>query len=159
MNPDSASLDRLHDVIVPAPVPWWPPAPGWLVVGGALAVVLACWLVRAIRHRQLNCYRREALALLDTVDGSGIALATLIKRVALSVYPRERVASLTGEQWLIFLDETGGTHAFTRGPGRWIARLAYEPQLIASLPEAERHGLVAVVRDWIIRHRFPKMPV
>jgi hypothetical protein len=82
-----------------------------------LAVVLACWLVRAIRHRQLNCYRREALALLDTVDGSGIALATLVKRVALSVYPRERVASLAGERWLIFLDETGVTHAFTRGPG------------------------------------------
>jgi Domain of unknown function (DUF4381) len=78
MNPDPASLDRLHDVIVPAPVPWWPPAPGWFVVGGALALVVACRLVRAIRHRQLNCYRREALALLDTVDGSGIALATLI---------------------------------------------------------------------------------
>jgi hypothetical protein len=153
MNPDPTNLDRLHDVMVPPPVPWWPPAPGWLVVIAALILVLGWWLIGAIRHWQSNCYRREALALLEAVDNSGIELATLIKRVALSVYPRESVASLTGEQWLTFLDETGRTDAFTKGPGRWLARLAYEPNLIASLPDAERRGLVAAVRQWIVRHR------
>jgi hypothetical protein len=98
------------------------------------------------------------LELLETVHDSGVELATLIKRVALSVYPRARVASLTGDQWLSFLDQTGRTDAFTKGSGRWIARLAYEPQLIASLPDAERRGLIAAVRDWITRHRVEEPP-
>jgi Domain of unknown function (DUF4381) len=158
MNLDLTSLDRLHDVIVPAPVPWWPPAPGWVVIGFLLALVFVYWLIRGVRHWQSNCYRREALELLETVHDSGVELATLIKRVALSVYPRARVASLTGDQWLSFLDQTGRTDAFTKGSGRWIARLAYEPQLIASLPDAERRGLIAAVRDWITRHRVEEPP-
>jgi hypothetical protein len=157
MNPDPTSLDRLHDVIVPPPVSWWPPAPGWVVIGFILALILVYWLIQGVRHWQSNCYRREALKLLETADFSGVELATLIKRVALSVYPRTRVASLTGEQWLIFLDQTGRTDAFTKGSGRWIARLAYEPQLIASLPDAEQRGLIAAIRVWITRHRAEGM--
>jgi hypothetical protein len=153
MNPDPTSLDRLHEVIVPQPVPWWPPAPGWIVIGCLLALILVYWLIRSVRQWQSNCYRREALELLENAHSSGAELATLVKRVALSVYPRTRVASLTGEQWLAFLDQTGRTDAFTKGSGRWIARLAYEPHLITSLPDAERGGLLAAVRDWIARHR------
>jgi hypothetical protein len=158
MNPDPSSLERLHDVILPLPVPWWPPAPGWLVVGASVVVILGWWLIRAIRYWQSNSYRREALALLDKVDGSEAELATLIKRVALSAYPRERVASLTGEQWLVFLNRTGSTDAFTTGGGRWLARLAYEPKLVASLSTVELNGLRAAARDWIIRHRPEEDP-
>jgi Domain of unknown function (DUF4381) len=158
MNPDATSLDRLHDVIVPPPVPWWPPAPGWVVIGFLLALVLVYWLIRGVQHWQSSCYRREALKLLETAADSGPELATLTKRVALSVYPRARVASLTGEHWLTFLDQTGRTDAFSKGSGRWIARLAYEPQLLASLPDAERRGLVTAVRDWITQHRAEEMP-
>lgn len=158
MNPDPTSLDRLHDLIVPPPVSWWPPAPGWVVIGVLLALVLVYWLIRGVRLWQSNCYRREALEQLKSAHSSGEELATLIKRVALSVYPRARVASLTGEQWLTFLDQTGRTDAFTKGSGRWIARLAYEPQLIASLPDAERRGLIAAIREWITRHRAEETP-
>jgi hypothetical protein len=154
MSSDPTSLDRLHDVIVPPPVPWWPPAPGWVVIGFLLTLVLVYWIIRAVRHWQSNSYRREALELLETAQSSGAELATLIKRVALSVYPRTRVASLTGVQWLTFLDQTGRTDAFTKGSGRWLAQLAYEPQLIASLPDTERRDLIAAVRDWIVRHRL-----
>jgi len=153
MNSDPTSLDRLHDVIAPPPVPWWPPAPGWVVIGLLLTLCLVYWMIRAVRHCQSNYYRREALELLATAHSSGVELATLIKRVALSVYPRARVASLTGDQWLTFLDQTGRTDAFTKGSGRWIAQLAYEPQLIASLPDTERRDLIAAVRDWIVQHR------
>jgi hypothetical protein len=157
MSSDPTSLDRLHDVIVSPPVPWWPPAPGWVVSCLLLILALVYWIIRAVRHWQSNCYRREALELLENAHFSGGELATLIKRVALSVYPRALVASLTGEQWLTFLDQTGRTDAFTKGSGRWIARLAYEPQLIASLADTERRDLIAAVRDWIIRHRVEEM--
>lgn len=153
MNADPGSLENLHDLVVPVPVPWWPPAPGWVVVSAALIAVLTWWVIRAVRRWQSNSYRREALALLEKIDGLSAELPTLIKRVALSAYPRERVASLTGERWLIFLDQTGQTDAFTTGPGRWLARLAYEPQLAASLSTTEFKGLRMAVRNWILRHQ------
>jgi hypothetical protein len=138
---------------MPVPVPWWPPAPGWIIVSAALIMVLGWWLIRVIRHWQSNSYRREALVLLGKMDDAQTELPTLIKRVALSAYPRERVASLTGEEWLAFLDQTGHTDAFTTGPGRWLGRLAYEPKLAASLSTTELNGLRTAVRAWILRHQ------
>jgi Domain of unknown function (DUF4381) len=158
MNTDPGSLENLHDLVMPVPVPWWPPAPGWVIVGAALIMVLGWWLIRAIRHWQSNSYRREALVLLGKMDDTGGELPTLIKRVALSAYPRERVASLTGEQWLAFLDQTGHTNAFTTGAGRWLARLAYEPKLAGSLSTTELNGLRTAVRAWILRHQPKKTP-
>ena len=153
MNADPGSLENLHDLVIPVPVPWWPPAPGWVIVSAVLVMVLGWWLIRTIQHWQSNSYRREALVLLEKIGGSEAELPTLIKRVALSAYPRERVASLTGEQWLAFLDQTGHTDVFTMGAGRWLARLAYEPQLTASLSTTELNGLRTAVRDWILRHQ------
>ena len=153
MNAEPGSLENLHDLVMPVPVPWWPPAPGWVIVSAVLVMVLGWWLIRAIQHWQSNSYRREALVLLEKIGGSEAELPTLIKRVALSAYPRERVASLTGEQWLAFLDQTGHTNVFTMGAGRWLARLAYEPQLTASLSTTELNGLRTAVRDWILRHQ------
>jgi uncharacterized protein DUF4381 len=153
MNADPGSLENLHDLVMPVPVPWWPPAPGWIIVSVALIMVLGWWLIRAIRHWQSNGYRREALVLLGKMDDAQAELPTLIKRVALSAYPRERVASLTGEEWLAFLDQTGHTDAFTIGAGRWLARLAYEPKLAASLSTTELKGLRIAVHAWILRHQ------
>jgi hypothetical protein len=158
MNADPGSLENLHDLVMPVPVPWWPPAPGWFIVSAVLVMVLGWWLIRAIQQWQSNSYRREALVLLGKIDGSGAELPILIKRVALSAYPRERVASLTGEEWLAFLDQTGHTDAFTTGAGRWLARVAYEPQLTASLSTSELNGLLTAVRDWILRHQ-PETPL
>ena len=40
MTPDPTSLERLHDIVLPPPVPWWPPAPGWYWVMGLLGALL-----------------------------------------------------------------------------------------------------------------------
>jgi hypothetical protein len=33
---DLTSLENLYDIVMPPPIPWWPLAPGWYVVGGVL---------------------------------------------------------------------------------------------------------------------------
>jgi len=150
VNPDPTSLDRLHDLVLPPPIPWWPPAPGWrwLIAFAAWAIV---WLAaRAFSRWRKNVYRREALALLRQPSASLASLPELVKRTALSAYPRESVASLTGDSWLAFLDRTGNTKAFTQGPGRRLVDLAYTPD--AEMPESERTELVAAVGQWIERH-------
>jgi len=61
-TPDPASLDNLHDIIVPDPVSVWPLAPGWYGLGWVLLIALAFWVWSRMRQRRLNRYRREALA-------------------------------------------------------------------------------------------------
>jgi hypothetical protein len=132
MNPDPASLDRLHDIISPPPAPWWPPAPGWYWLAGVLAIWTVYWLATAFIRWQRNRYRREALAQLRSQtrllsDAKMRApvlanLAELLKRAALSAYPRSEVASLTGSAWLSFLDRQAGMRDFNSAQGALLEK-------------------------------------
>lgn len=68
MSADPTGLDKLHDILVPPPVPWWPPAPGWYWILGLAAVIGAVLLWRAVARWQRNRYRREALAELAQIE-------------------------------------------------------------------------------------------
>lgn len=108
MNPD---LSQLHDIHLPKPVSWWPPAIGWwlLLVLLLALIVLGYWLYR--RHQRQQ-WRRDALAELQRLKQqcSGkelvVELSILLRRVAITRFPREEVAALTGDRWLAFLDHT-----------------------------------------------------
>lgn len=148
MNDDPASLDRLHDVVVPPAVPWWPPTAGWAVVLAALALGVLALLLRMVMRWQANCYRREALRVLDDPGTKPAEWSALLKRTALAVWPREEVAHLTGREWLTFLDRTAGMKAFSAGAGSAIESIAFDPK------GGEASGdLKSVVREWIQRHR------
>jgi Domain of unknown function (DUF4381) len=55
---DPTSLKNLFDIVVPPPVPGWPSAPGWFVVGAVL-LVLGFWVAwRAWRHWRAAAYRQ-----------------------------------------------------------------------------------------------------
>ena len=102
MNNSAPSLDRLHDIVMPAPIPWWPPAPGWYAV---LAVLLmaAVWIAWRLWQRWLaDSYRREALCLLSMAKDAA-TIAELLKRTALAIVPRQTVAAMTGHQWVDWL--------------------------------------------------------
>ena len=67
-NPDPSSLDNLFDIVVPPPVSWWPPEPGWYVVGG-LAIALTVWAAwRGWERWRAAAYRRAALAELRRLE-------------------------------------------------------------------------------------------
>jgi hypothetical protein len=162
MSADPTSLDNLFDIVTPPAVPWWPPAPGWFVVGGAAVVLvirLAWW---AWKRWRAAAYRRAALAEWQRLktraadpEERGAALRQLpelIKRTALAAFPRDEVASLSGTAWLQFLDRTGRTDAFTRGTGQLLSELAYDPRLSTQLDSAAVEELFGVVRRWIGRH-------
>lgn len=102
MKADPTSLDRLHDLVLPPPVPWWPLAPGWyvLLVLLGLAVVWLSW--RYWRRWRANAYRREALLQLRQLQ-DGPAIAELLRRTALAVAPRAEIAAKTGSAWADWL--------------------------------------------------------
>jgi hypothetical protein len=71
----------------------------------------------------------------------------LLKRVALTRYPRTRVASITGEAWVQFLDRTSGTNEFSMGAGQALIQGSYAPAT-----DVEVDQLHKLARYWIKQH-------
>ena len=95
---DLTSLDRLHDIVVPSPVPWWPPAPGGYVL---LAMVLALLIAGSLRwwvRWRADAYRRAALRALQSAE-TPAAISEVLRRTALVITPRSNIAALTGLHW------------------------------------------------------------
>ncbi|MEE9343674.1 MAG: DUF4381 domain-containing protein [Gammaproteobacteria bacterium] len=151
MTPGNQTAVQLRDIHLP-PVPaFWPPAPGWWIIT-ALAIVMAFWLWHKLRrHQALKKQCHEILSLLDAIDEqkSGLSayvsnLSIFMRRLALMRYPQQQVASLTGEDWLAFLDKTGGKGQFSNGPGAILANGPYQ----ADIAKIDTHALKKLVRRW-----------
>ena len=147
-------LDLMHDIVVPEPVPWTPQTDGWWVLFGWLLAIVVLSAIKYAEYRRRNRYRREALDVLDDIKdhaaadpaGSAAAVAALVKRTALAVWPRERVASLYGAEWAEFLVESSRNDARVADAAMEIARAAYDPRLNGA-------DLVKPARRWIKVHR------
>ena len=121
-------LAQLRDIHLPGPIESWPPAPGWWLLAILALGTAAYGLYRLYKFWQTNRYRREGVTALNELrrayekDPQSVdyleQYSQLLKRVALTFYAREQVASLTGEAWVAFLDRTGSTQEFGMGPGQ-----------------------------------------
>jgi hypothetical protein len=155
MNQNSGDvLSTLHDIHA-APLPsLWPPAPGWWIVAVLsllLIVFMARWGTAVYRRRQR---RRQALQRLLKLyqacqsdrDAHTFAaeLSILLRRVALTLYPRHQVAGLSDDEWLRFLDDTGGQGRFQQGSGQQLISAPY-----MSSPNVDSDALYILARHWI----------
>ena len=123
----------LRDIHLPEPVGWWPPAPGWWLLLGLALAGAAAWAWLAWRRR--TRVRRAALAELKRIERDYAAkgdvarlakeLSTLMRRAAITAEERRRVAGLTGEEWLAWLDRGLDGRPFSEGPGRCLAEAPY----------------------------------
>ena len=162
MNTDATSLDRLHDIIVAPPVPWWPPASGWYWVLGLMIVMLLATLITGLMRWQHNRYRREALAELARQEAALenperrpsalLGLAELLKRTAMTAFPREDVATLTGLKWFEFLDDTARGSRFRDALGATLENALYDPRTADTLDLRKLHSVVEAIRHWIKFH-------
>ena len=150
-------MSKLVELEPPSPVPWWPPAPGWYVVAVLLALAVL-WLVwRGVRMWLSNGYRREAARVVRATQsmtpGAGLErIAVVLKRVAITTFGRATVAPLSGPDWVAFLDRTGGTTGFSKGPGEWLTARRYaaggDP-----IPADQLQTLRKTSIRWIRAHR------
>lgn len=163
MNP----LDQLLPLIDPAPVHWWPPAPGWWLLavlvpllGWGLWHLLQRWRNRArpiVREQSLDPLRQAALnelALLrKPYDGQAAGpwlqqLNALLKRLCRERYPDSGSHVLSSRAWLAFLDNRCPAAGLTR----WMVLVegTYKPQCTLSDKAVEE--LDQAVATWIRKH-------
>ncbi|MFC6635538.1 DUF4381 domain-containing protein [Microbulbifer taiwanensis] len=114
LSPEAQELlAQLRDIREPAPISWWPPAPGWWLLALLLlacATVIFLWLRHKRRQKLHNRYRVEAVRLLEEIDTADPVapqeINELLKRVAVTSYGRTTCGNLTGQAWLEFLQVT-----------------------------------------------------
>ena len=149
---------QLRDIHLPAAPDFWPPAPGWWLLAALFSGLVAWAAVLLWRQFRIRRQRERILALLEQVEhptGRTVTpeflaqLSVLIRRLALMRFPRQEIASLTGQDWLQFLDRSGGNGQFCGGPGRVLAQGPY----MRSVPDAiDSRALSNLVRQWIRRN-------
>jgi hypothetical protein len=174
MNPDFTQLP-LHDIHLPGPIAWWPPAPGWwLVAALALALLIAFALrYRSGRHRRaalrsvgkvraalergaepVDCLQRVSTTLrrfaMTTADLQSVAALRAVDGVA-DRPNSDEVAGLTGTRWLRYLDSRWKRDEFSRGAGRFLIAAPYaRPETI---DRQHALDLTVLCADWLKAQR------
>lgn len=152
-----ASLDNLHDIILPDAVGLLPLAPGWIILGGLLLTLLLHFAVKGYKRYQKTLYKREALKELERSTDEGkegaVALLALARRVAIAAYGREAMAKLTGDAWWNFMEQ----HSKVKMSGELrekITTLLYND----GTPEdnSSYQMIRSIVGVWIKTHKVPE---
>ena len=154
MNPDL--LSQLRDIHGAPPVPWWPPAPGWWLLG-VLVLVLLAWLGRGLLARyRVRQRRKQMLGWVDHLNESidpqrdpQAYLSTLnriFKLVALRAFPEQHCAALAGQDWTDFLtDNMRGSRSVESL--QVLASGPYDPA-----PHFNPDKMSELTRFWIKQH-------
>ena len=132
----------LRDVHVPPSPSWWPLAPGWwLVLGAVLLLVIGISAWRLLRRRRELRWQRwfDEIGKAHSPAGQVAAMSERLRRAARCVDPA--ADRLEGEAWLQFLDGRRG-QAFSQGPGRLLLDGGYR----RDVPPAELAAATAVAR-------------
>jgi hypothetical protein len=143
----------LKDIHLPEAIGWWPPAIGWwlLAVLIPFLIFFLYWLYKrltletAIKTAKKNLAAIKENTALDN-NRKLRELSMLTRRVAISVYPRTEVASLTGRQWLEFLDRSVTGAPFSEGCGHLLAEAPYRN---TPPTELEISQLISLCEEWL----------
>lgn len=161
-----SALDQLQPLILPEPVGFWPPAPGWWLLMILLpAVGYGLWRARTLLPKKassdtvepLDPLRQAALVELAQMpkpyDGAPAGawlqqINGLLKRLCRNHYPYSQSHTLNGRKWLAFLDNRCPAAGLTR----WMILVegAYKPE--CKLDDKAINGLTQSVETWIRKH-------
>ena len=148
----------LRDIHLPDAISWWPLAPGWWILLGLIIICVALvwwWLRRKAAMRVRVAALDEWQQLMERYQAEQNnsqlvqGLSILMRRVALSYYPRETVAGLSGEAWLRYLDGAHSlpqTNSFSDGAGRLLLAGPYQQQI-----DGDVLALHALCGEWLAR--------
>ena len=143
------------EVVSPAAISWLPQTAGWLWLAALLLALALYYGWRKLQRWYRNRYRREAAARLQQLaaaEAGGdwlVELNKLVKLTALSGFPREQVARLSGREWVDFLNRHCASPPFSEDQGALLARGVYEHVEVA---DGRRQALYAACLNWVQCH-------
>lgn len=121
----------LRDVHVPPGPPLWPPALGWWLLAGAVALALVVgWWIRRRRLRRMLAWQKlfDDACSKATPAAQIAAISELLRRAARRM--NAEADHLQGEDWLRLLD--GQKHRnFSEGAGRLLLEGGYRREVPA----------------------------
>nr|WP_283105355.1 DUF4381 domain-containing protein [Shewanella seohaensis] len=145
-TPNPALAD-LQDIILPDPIGAWPWAIGyWLALAILLVLLIAAilWLKKRAAYLAPKKAAQGLFAALDPHSSQYPSdVNQLLKRTALSYFPREVIAKLDGPAWANWLD----SHLPTKQRGR-IGPLLDKRHQAKPLSAEEAQELQALARSW-----------
>jgi hypothetical protein len=157
----AAELANLKDIHSPKPVGLWPLAVGWYILFFLIAILMSAVGFSIYKNIRINKAKKEALLLLHQYENefkqkrnivsSCARVSELLKRVALFYYPREKVAALSGDAWVQFLNETSQKLDFQKVSNELVV-YPYKPPTAAS---TDLHLFFSLSREWIKQRRQP----
>lgn len=153
-----ASLDNLHDIIIPDAVSIFPLAPGWVIVALLFFALLFHFVIQRYKHYKKSQYRREALKELVFYKENGkknskedaIVLLALAKRVGIAAYGRENIANLSEDGWWDFMQKHSKATVNTE-LRQEIAKLLYEEAYIMN--SVLNDNITQLVTLWVKTHK------
>lgn len=124
-----------------------------IVVAVGLGFLILIWLFFLRRKHKKN--RRFALKELNAIreryaenlDNKRFIYETnlLLRRISVNNFSRQHVESLTGDEWLQFLDSTGNTYEFSQGAAKVLAHGSYHFEK----GELDTGALYKIIKSWI----------
>ncbi len=167
--PTTQSEPALKDIHLAANPSFWPPALGWWILLAATLMILSglfVWLKSSLDKKKLRDKQRknllDKLSSLETQlvkNPSNKAIAeinTLLRQYAVNYYSRSKIASLTGADWLKFLDQSGSTKGFTTGAGQILIEAPYQKSVPINFNQDE---FIALIRKWVNQLVHKQSPI
>ena len=124
---------QLHDIHLPDAAGWWPPAIGWWIL--AIIILSLLFWVSALawqwlkyqswRNKLLKEFNANIAVSNQDAHTQVTAITEALRRSALTLFPGNTVAHLTGTDWLEFLESHAENTPFTQLPGTLLIEAPY----------------------------------
>ena len=132
----------LRDIHLPDAVGFWPLAYGWWILVFLFVVMIALSIFLYYRNQRkrysaISLAKKELAEIQETFSRDNNPerlvreVSILIRRLAISLFPRTDVAHLTGDSWLQFLDQQVEGHPFSTGEGRILVDAPYRRNFVS----------------------------
>ena len=152
-----ASLNNLHDIMLPEAVGFFPLAPGWYILLFLFLTLLFHFALNRYRMYKKEQYRRDAFKALSGLQQKNrvntLALLSLAKKVGLSAYGRENIAILDADDWWNFIEKHSQAKVGS-ALRKEIQTLLYQDT--ATFSESTFDAVLGFVTEWIATYKVVK---